>query len=101
MADETTFAKILGASFESVVLSQIIYVLHEYFIPKNNLKFVKVLKEIGLNSEMSILPLFLSATDKIYLNNLIKCLENNNKANNSADINFIKEKFCLEASSNS
>lgn len=55
--------KILGASLDSEMLTDIIRVLNDAFV-KNNLPVDHILRELGANDQTHILSLFFSTEDK-------------------------------------
>jgi hypothetical protein len=60
---ELSFGKLLGAQLDSDMLSELIYVMHKYFV-HFNISYLKLLHELSKNSELSLLAMFLDSNDK-------------------------------------
>lgn len=55
--------KLLGAQLDSEMLTDIIRILHKFFMPYN-INFVRVLSDLRSNTEIEMLVMFLDADDK-------------------------------------
>lgn len=55
--------KMLGAQLNSEMLSQLIFIVHKYFIAYK-LPFIQLLSDLGKNQELSVLAMFLEEEDK-------------------------------------
>jgi len=66
--------KILGASLDSEILSDILSVLNDNFV-KTNQPVDQILLELAKNDQTSILSMFLSSEDRENLKNLINYMQ--------------------------
>jgi RNA polymerase II-associated protein 3 len=55
--------KLLGAQMDSEMLSEIIHIVHKFFLPYN-IPFIGLLDSLRMNTEMSMLIMFLESDDK-------------------------------------
>lgn len=55
--------KIIGAQLNSEILSEIIESLHKFFLPYN-VPFIRLLSDLGTNSEIPMLAMFLQNEEK-------------------------------------
>ncbi|CAO1351968.1 unnamed protein product [Diamesa serratosioi] len=85
--------KLLGASLDSYIFSEIVGIINKYFAHYQIPSF-KLLKGLSENPEMSILGMMLPQEDKTILSKLLDnsiCGDNIN----TDEINVIKKKFCI------
>uniref|UniRef100_A0A336LNP0 RNA polymerase II-associated protein 3 n=1 Tax=Culicoides sonorensis TaxID=179676 RepID=A0A336LNP0_CULSO len=84
--------KILGASLDSEMLTDIIRVLCDAFV-KNNLSVDHILRELGANDQTHLLSLFFSTEEKQNISKLINYMKS--KGVDEAIVDDIKVKFNL------
>lgn len=65
--NDVPIGKLLGAQLNSEMLSEIVHVVHKYFV-FFNVPFVKMLSDLRMNTEISLLVMFLEADDKRSIN---------------------------------
>lgn len=62
-ANNTPIGKLLGAQLDSDMLSQIIGIAHKYFTTYN-IPYLRLLRDLGKNSEIDVLAMFLDNEEK-------------------------------------
>jgi len=84
-------SKILGAGFDSATLTDILDIIHDFYIPNEEPLTLQTLYEISKNSQVNILSLLMSPYDQLILNKILDCFDSYSDC--TALVNIIKDNF--------